>query len=177
MDAPSRDKVDAAVSTRSSLSSHEHRQDSARLLGRFQRLRMRKPKVIRMVFALILGCFIMVIFYFNSNPRPVASTASKLLSDVIHGFLMTGQGDPTCFPSDSCMFTELQEPSYTSPSDWIGSSLSHVSSASEPVGERSSGQKSRRSPLQALYDGDQLHPSSLLTVTGFVLHQTADTYC
>lgn len=33
-----------------------------------------------------------------------------------------------------------------------------LSSASEPDGERSSGQKSRRSPLQALYDGDQVSP-------------------
>uniref|UniRef100_A0A3P8U121 Carbohydrate sulfotransferase n=1 Tax=Amphiprion percula TaxID=161767 RepID=A0A3P8U121_AMPPE len=31
---------------------------------------MRKPKVIRMVFALSLGCFVMVIFYFNSSLKP-----------------------------------------------------------------------------------------------------------
>ncbi|CAB1457776.1 unnamed protein product [Pleuronectes platessa] len=79
-------------------SAHDPRQDSARVLGRFQSLRMRKPKVIRMVFALSLGCFIMVVVYFNSN----------------------------------------------------------LKTASEQVGERSSGQKSRRSPLQTLYDGDQI---------------------
>nr|XP_046240794.1 carbohydrate sulfotransferase 11 [Scatophagus argus] len=59
---------------------------------------MRKPKVIRMIFALCLGCFIMVILYFNNS----------------------------------------------------------LKQASEPVGDRSSGQKSRRSPLQTLYDGDQV---------------------
>ncbi|XP_044038232.1 carbohydrate sulfotransferase 11-like isoform X1 [Siniperca chuatsi] len=35
---------------------------------------MRKPKVIRMVFALCLGCFIMVILYFNSSLKPVEYT-------------------------------------------------------------------------------------------------------
>lgn len=34
-------------------------------------------------------------------------------------------------------------------------------SASETLGERSSGQKSRRSPLQTLYDGDQVSSHSL----------------
>ena len=33
-----------------------------------------------------------------------------------------------------------------------------VSSASEPASERTNGQKSRRSPLQTLYDGDQVSP-------------------
>lgn len=33
-------------------------------------LSMRKPKVTRMVFALCLGCFIMVILYFNSSLKP-----------------------------------------------------------------------------------------------------------
>ncbi|XP_051932972.1 carbohydrate sulfotransferase 11-like [Hippocampus zosterae] len=60
---------------------------------------MRKSKIIRMLFALSLGCFLMVIFYFNSNLKPA--------------------------------------------------------SASEQLGERSDGQKPRRSPLQTLYGGDQ----------------------
>lgn len=38
--------------------------------------------------------------------------------------------------------------------------------ASETLGERSSGQKSRRSPLQTLYDGDQVGPLSV-TLTLF----------
>lgn len=39
--------------------------------------------------------------------------------------------------------------------------FSFSSSASETLGERSSGQKSRRSPLQTLYDGDQVSALSL----------------
>ena len=71
IDAPVGDKVDTGGTTRTASTSHEPRtQDSARLLGRLQRLRMRKPKVIRMVFALSLGCFIMVILYFNSSLKP-----------------------------------------------------------------------------------------------------------
>ncbi|KAK7898980.1 hypothetical protein WMY93_019833 [Mugilogobius chulae] len=36
---------------------------------------MRKPKVIRIIFALSLGCFVMVIVYFNSNLKPARRTA------------------------------------------------------------------------------------------------------
>lgn len=76
IDAPVGDKVDT---TRAASTSHEPRtQDSARLLGRLQRLRMRKPKVIRMVFALSLGCFIMVILYFNSSLKPGEQPVSSV---------------------------------------------------------------------------------------------------
>ncbi|XP_054604082.2 carbohydrate sulfotransferase 11 isoform X1 [Nothobranchius furzeri] len=71
-------------------------------LGRLQKLRMRKPKVNPMVFALCLGCFIMVIFYFNSSLKP------------------------------------------------------------EAVGERNSSHKSRRSPLQTMFNGDQRKPGTTL---------------
>ncbi|XP_011612695.1 carbohydrate sulfotransferase 11 isoform X1 [Takifugu rubripes] len=72
---------------------------------------MRKPKVDRLVFALCLGCFLMVILYFNSSLKPVFGR--------------------------SAAFQILQ-------------------AALEPVSEGRSERKSRRSPLQTLYDGDPM---------------------
>ncbi|XP_038872336.1 carbohydrate sulfotransferase 11-like [Salvelinus namaycush] len=83
--------------------SHELQTDLGRLC-RSLRSRMRKPKVNRMVLAMCLGCFIMVILYFQSNLKPASAQGSG----------------------------------------------------------RSSGQgKSWRSPLQTLYDSDQLEQSTV----------------
>ncbi|GLD61333.1 carbohydrate sulfotransferase 11-like protein [Lates japonicus] len=68
-------------------------------------------------------------------------------------------------PGSAWSFLETRDEEAQSHSDgfclvWVVSSWSFyfnssLKSASEPDGERSSGQKSRRSPLQTLYDGDQ----------------------
>ncbi|GLD65931.1 carbohydrate sulfotransferase 11 [Lates japonicus] len=101
---------------------------------------MRKPKVIRMVFALFLGCFIMVIFYFNSSLKPASEPMVKEAAGRSRGeVLADAYDDPLAIPANeahipgNCTSSEYsttqinQRPRRTlkfartwSPSKWVG---------------------------------------------------------